>query len=105
MPFQARQIAVRIPVQCAPNPTDCGQLESIILPQGNRSSRAVQMKHRLTSIAIDVNMLRPMVVGLSDNPEPVKSEDGGHYGYGNTNPTGWVYDLRREKRRTNGLSF
>ncbi|KAF7963474.1 hypothetical protein AWV80_09195 [Cupriavidus sp. UYMU48A] len=56
--------------QSIEDPHEISRAKVIVLTQFQRARRAMQVKHRLTSVSDYVHMCRPMIVWVDDHAQP-----------------------------------
>ena len=75
---------------------NAGQLpsrESIILPENYRSHWAIQVVNRFPAVSNDVNVHRPMIIRIDDDPQSVKPEHCRHRKIVTYNLSAWIIDI------------
>ena len=74
--------------------------EAKVIPKTDRTLRVVQFKDGLVPISDHVNMRRSVVVGIDDDTQARKPQDGGHSTNIAYNPKAWVIckSLRQNSR-------
>jgi hypothetical protein len=64
--------------QCGSDPGQFPAAKSVILPHFDRASGTVHLEYNFVAVPDDMNMGRPMIVGINDNAKAAKPEDGRH---------------------------
>jgi len=67
--------------------------EAKVLPKADRTVRAVQLKYGLVPVPYHVDMRWSMVVGIHDDAQARKPQDGGHSMIVANNPKAWVIKI------------